>query len=67
MEQLAIEWLQAHGLDLDKLGIGQPARPLEQFTGLSFDVKLDDRLAELRGRIHDFAASARAAAAHPPA
>lgn len=63
LEQLAIEWLQAHGLDLDKLGIGQPARPLEQFTGLSFDVKLDDRLAELRGRIHDFAASARAAAA----
>jgi cell filamentation protein, protein adenylyltransferase len=63
VEQWAIEWLQARGLDLGRLGVGQPARSLERSTGLSFDAELDRRLAELRNRLLEFAASPRAAAA----
>jgi Fic family protein len=60
LEALALDWLRANDVDLARFGLDQPARPLEEETGLRFDAALESRLEAIDGRIRAFAASSAA-------
>ena len=65
LEAIAIDWLRSQNVDLEPLGLARAARPEEESIGLSFDVALEPKMAELEERVRDWwrrGAAANAAA-----
>lgn len=61
LEAMALEWLRAAGVDLERLGLDRPVRPQEEETGLRFDAALETRLEHVRERVQAFNDRGRAA------
>jgi fido (protein-threonine AMPylation protein) len=62
LEAIALQWLREHGVDLGRFGLDSQPRANEEATGFRFDASLDDKLAQVRGRVKSFAAHPNAAA-----
>lgn len=62
LEAVALEWLQARGVDFKTLGLDQQPRPLEDEIGLRFEAALETRVGSVARRVRASAGSGEKAA-----